>query len=245
MSEFTVLGNAVIQGLLLDLLNDDIRYFLKELEDTLIAYSHGEERQYQPDAGIINRPDGQKILFRPFTSSSTVGTKIIVHPAPNSVAPEASPGTEQKTSTIMQTNQSPLNGTMVLCNKHGHPTGFLNAEEVTGYRTTLSAMIPYVLRFRTDKVVVFGAGKQALWHSRLALALRGAEIASITIVNRSEVRAQELIKTLKEENAIRWRSSCQFHFLSARARIEFPAARSVILTPMLLYTTSPVSSHMF
>ena len=76
-------------------------------------------------------------------------------------------------------------------------------------------MIPYVSRRRTDKIVVFGAGKQALWHSRLALTLRGAEITSITIVNRSEARAQELIKTLEEENATRWHSPCQFHFLNS------------------------------
>ena len=210
MAEFTVLANAVIQELLLGLSKDDIGYFLKELEDTLIAYSCGKERQYQPDAGIINRPGGQKILFRPFTSSTTVGTKIIVHP-PTSEAP----GTEQKTSANMQTNHAPLNGTMVLTDKYGHPTGFLNAEEVTGFRTSLSAMIPYVSRRRTDKIVVFGAGKQALWHSRLALTLRGAEVTSITIVNRSEARAQELIKSLKEENVTRWHSPCQFHFLNS------------------------------
>ena len=39
MAEFTVLGNAVIQELLLGLSKDDIGYFLKELEDILIAYS--------------------------------------------------------------------------------------------------------------------------------------------------------------------------------------------------------------
>ena len=215
MAEFTVLGNAAIQELLLGLSKDDIGYFLKELEDILITYSCGGERQYQPDAEIINRPDGQKILFRPFTSSTTVGTKIIVHPPLTSEAPEASPDTEQKKSASMKTNQSPLHGTMVLTDKYGHPTGFLNAEEVTGFRTSLSAMILYVSRHRTDKIVVFGAGKQALWHSRLALTIRGAEISSITIVNRSEARAQELIKTLKEENAIRWRSPCQFHFLNS------------------------------
>ena len=119
MAEFTVLANAVIQELLLGLSKDDIGYFLKELEDTLIAYSCGKERQYQPDAGIINRPDGQKTLFRPFTSSTTVGTKIIVHPAPTSEQ-KASPGTGQKS---MQTNQPSLNGTMVLTDKAGTPHG--------------------------------------------------------------------------------------------------------------------------
>ena len=245
MVEFTVLGNAVIQELLLGLSTDDITYFLKELENTLIAYSYGEERQYQPDAGIINRPGGQKILFRPFASSSTVGTKIIVHPAPISEASEASSGTEQKASASMQTNQSPLHGTMVLCDKYGHPTGFLNAEEVTGYRTTLSAMIPYVHRRRTDKIIVFGAGKQALWHSRLALALRGAEITSITIVNRSEVRAQELIETMKEENAIRWSSPCQFRFLNSSQDDAQEKLRSCLAEADVIFCTVASQQPLF
>ena len=33
------------------------------------------------------------------------------------------------------------------------------------------------------RIVVFGAGKQALWHVRLALALRGDEIKHSAIVN--------------------------------------------------------------
>ncbi|KAJ5767345.1 uncharacterized protein N7511_004961 [Penicillium nucicola] len=208
MAEFTVLGDAVIKALLLDLSKDEIEYFLKELEDCLITFSRGKERQYQPKAGIINRPDGQKVLFRPFTSSETVGAKIIVHPAPIPKDSGSSLDNEAK-------QQLPLHGTLVLCNKYGLPTGFLNAAEVTGYRTSLSAMVPFVSRLHTSKIVVFGAGKQALWHTRLALALRGADINLITIVNRSEPRARELISTVREENEERWKSPGKFEFLNS------------------------------
>lgn len=214
MAKFTVLGDAVIKGLLFDLSKDEIVYFLNELENCLIAYSSGNERQYQPDAGIVNRPNGQKILFRPFTSPDTVGAKIVVHPAPISGGLETSSETEKKPSASKQTQQLPLHGSMVLCDQSGHPKGFLNAEEVTGYRTALSAMIPYASRLRTSSIVVFGAGKQALWHIRLALALRGAEITSVTVVNRSEARGRELIKSLKEENGLRWNSPCEFDLLT-------------------------------
>ncbi|OJJ52872.1 hypothetical protein ASPSYDRAFT_95237 [Aspergillus sydowii CBS 593.65] len=206
MATFTVLGDTVIKGLLLDLAIGEIEYFLHELEDSLIAYSCRNERQYQPNAGIVNRPDGQRILFRPFTSPETVGAKIIVHPAPVAATAGIESSSEPKT-------QQPLHGSMVLCDKFGHPTGLLNAEEVTGYRTSLSAMLPFVNRLRTRNIVVFGAGKQALWHTRLALALRGAEITSITIVNRSEVRARDLIELVKEENKLRWHSTCMFDLL--------------------------------
>lgn len=213
MGKFTVLGNTHIQELLIGLSKAEVEYFLKELEDCLISYSNGNERQYQPDAGIINRPDGQKILFRPFTSSETVGTKIIVHPAPISNVP--SPLTDEKSK-----QQTSLNGVLVLCDKAGRPAGFLNAEEVTGYRTSLSVMIPFVHRTCTEKIIVFGAGKQALWHTRLAFALRGTGISLVTIVNRSESRAQELITIVKEENKTSWGSSCKFEFLESSKEDE-------------------------
>ncbi|CAI7570070.1 unnamed protein product [Penicillium pancosmium] len=137
-------------------------------------------------------------------NENNVGTKIIVHPAP---APETSE------STAASRTQQALHGIIVLVDKCGFPTGVLNAEEITGYRTTMSAMIPYSWRRHTEHILIFGAGRQALWHTRLALALRGDEIKSITIVNRSLERAQELLQTVNEENTSYWKSSCQLKVL--------------------------------
>lgn len=204
MSNFTVLGDNAIRQLLLGLSIEEIKGFQRSIEDCLVSISPGNESDYQPSPGIINRPDGQKILFRPFTSPENVGTKIIVHPAPTS---------ESSGSTAAGRTQQALHGVVVLVDKAGFPTGVLNAEEITGYRTTMSAMIPYSWRRYTENFVIFGAGKQALWHSRLALALRGDEIKSITIINRSLERAQELIETVKRDNSSYWKSSCQFKTL--------------------------------
>ncbi|KAJ6000612.1 hypothetical protein N7481_001021 [Penicillium waksmanii] len=204
MSQFTVLGDSAIRQLLLGLSRDEIKSIQRDIEDSLISICPGNESDYQPSPGIINRPDGQKVLFRPFTSPDNVGTKIIVHPAPAS---------EPSGSTAASRNQQALHGIIVLVDKCGFPTGVLNAEEITGYRTTMSTMIPYSWRCHTEHILIFGAGKQALWHSRLALALRGDEIKSITIVNRSLDRAQELIQTVNEENSSYWKSSCQLKLL--------------------------------
>jgi hypothetical protein len=103
MSKFTVLGDAVIKQILLNLSREEIGYFQKELEDCLIAYSRGKERQYQPSPGVINRPDGQKILFRPFMSPEAVGTKIIVHPAPVSEVSDSHP---QQTVGVTSSKQN-------------------------------------------------------------------------------------------------------------------------------------------
>lgn len=145
-SKFTVLGDGAIRQLLLSLSKEETRGFKRVIEDCLISISPGTESEYQPSPGIINRPDGQKILFRPFTSPDHVGTKIIVHPAP-------APASEASESTTASRNQQALYGIVVLPDKYGLPTGVLNVEEITGYRTTMSAMIPYFWSEYTENIV--------------------------------------------------------------------------------------------
>ncbi|KAI0798382.1 hypothetical protein GGR55DRAFT_684692 [Xylaria sp. FL0064] len=189
MGNLLVLGDSDIHDILINLSKPEILTFRDALARCLRDYSVGAEREYQPAPGVINRPEGQKCLFRPFTSCEGVGTKIIVQPAPTSKAAGA------------------LRGMIAMCDEDGLPSGILNAEEVTGYRTALIALTPYLWRQHTEKIVIFGAGKQALWHLRLALALRGDEIKSITVINRTVSRAEELLVKVKEENNGRWKSS--------------------------------------
>ncbi|KAI1355920.1 hypothetical protein F5Y01DRAFT_268060 [Xylaria sp. FL0043] len=195
MGNLLVLGDSDIHDILINLSKPEILTFRDALARCLMDYSVGAEREYQPAPGVINRPEGQKCLFRPFTSSDGVGTKIIVQPPPTSKAAGA------------------LRGMIAMCDEDGLPSGILNAEEVTGYRTALIALTPYLWRQHTEKIVIFGAGKQALWHLRLALALRGDEIKSITLINRTVSRAEELLAKVKEENSGRWKSSANMQHI--------------------------------
>ena len=187
-----ILGDAAVHKLLINLTRPEILHFQQKLQTSLKGYS-SSERQYQPDSGVAVRPNGQKTLFRPFTSPSSVGCKIIVDPAPH-------PDTGAK---------EPLHGVLVVCDNNGIPSGIINAEEVTAFRTSLSALIPWMWRKRTQKIVVFGAGKQALWHLRLALALRGQEVQDVVVINRSKERGVELVEKLRGENAERWKSQAE------------------------------------
>ncbi|KAL0935531.1 proline utilization protein [Colletotrichum truncatum] len=196
MSSLRVLNDACVHDILINLPKDGILQLRDTLLECLINVSNGSERDFQPSVGVVNRPEGQKCLFRPFSSPEYFGTKIVVTPAPSSKAAGA------------------LHGVITLCDKDGFPTGIINAEEVTGYRTSLCALIPYIWRRYTDRIVVFGAGKQALWHLRIAIALRGNEIKSITVVNRSEQRAQHMIDRINEENKKRWKSSAEIEYLN-------------------------------
>lgn len=189
-----VLGDGVIKDILLGLSKDEILSFRDQLEKCLMSISPGTEGDYQPTPGIINRPEGQRCLFRAFTSAEHAGTKIIITPAPNC--------------------QQGLHGILVIVDKCGIPVGVLNAEEITGYRTSMSVMIPYYWRRNSENIVIFGAGKQALWHARILLALRGGEVKSISIVNRSADRARELIMSVQGENDRIWKSKCHFNLVS-------------------------------
>ncbi|KAI1086338.1 NAD(P)-binding protein [Rostrohypoxylon terebratum] len=196
MSGLTVLSDSAVHRLLIGLSKHEIIAFQATLSKCLREFSVGPERQYQPAPGIVNRSNGPKTLFRLFTSPTAVGAKIIVDPAPT-------PGSEKL----------PLQGIVTLCDQNGLPRGVLNAGELTGYRTSLIAMIPYTWRRNTENIVVYGSGKQALWHIRLALALRGDEIKSITVVNRSAARAKQMLDKIAEENTAHWKSSATIKYL--------------------------------
>ncbi|KAE8151447.1 hypothetical protein BDV25DRAFT_171469 [Aspergillus avenaceus] len=200
MENMQILTNDTIHELLINLTKDEANQFRTTIEQTLQDFSIGQERQYQPDPNAITRPNGQRTLFRPFTSDTSVGAKIVVEPAP---APNG--------------KKDPLHGLIILMDGKGNPTGVLSAEEVTGYRTSMNAMVPFCWRKDVDNIVIFGGGVQALWHARLILTLRGDEVKTITFVKPFRDRVDVLIATLSGENEARWRSSCSFHFIDTVA----------------------------
>jgi len=85
----------------------------------------------------------------------------------------------------------------------GQPFGFLNAEEVTAFRTALASSLLMVRRRKVKTLTVFGAGKQAYWHVRLALILRGNTIRKVHLINRDfNKRATSLMKAFVGFDAI-------------------------------------------
>jgi ornithine cyclodeaminase/alanine dehydrogenase-like protein (mu-crystallin family) len=200
----TILSDETIQSLLSSLNREETFKVLDSLARALSEYSANSSKagyasRYQPQRAGITAPDGQLTLFMPFTSATSVGTKVV------GLAPSSGAGSGAK-------NTAPK-GVVTLLDAGGNATGLLNAEELTAFRTSLSSMILYKDRKQTGKIVVFGAGKQALWHIRLALLLRGPEIEKITIVNRSTSRSDELLKTLEGDDQAKWRSKVEFEAL--------------------------------
>lgn len=80
----------------------------------------------------------------------------------------------------------------------------MSAAEITAFRTALASMIPF-RRFcssaqqqtKGKRVLIFGSGKQAEWHARLALLTvpKPTDIEGMTFVNRSQRRLEESISS--------------------------------------------------
>jgi ornithine cyclodeaminase/alanine dehydrogenase-like protein (mu-crystallin family) len=79
---------------------------------------------------------------------------------------------------------------------NGKPFGFLNAEEVTAFRTALASSLLMLRRTKIKTITVFGTGKQAFWHVRIALLLRGSTIKKVHFFSRDfNERSTALMKT--------------------------------------------------
>ena len=180
---FTVLSDADIQALLSNLTQKDVHNLAFSLNGVLTQYSCNNEVPYQPHRANVTRPNGQVSLFMPATTPSSIGVKIV------GVAPSQAPPPGEKPKPA-------LRSVLTICNEFGQAVGVLNAAELTAFRTSLGSMLLYQYRKATENVVVFGAGKQAEWHIRLAVLLKGQDIRKITIVNRSSARAKDLVESL-------------------------------------------------
>jgi ornithine cyclodeaminase/alanine dehydrogenase-like protein (mu-crystallin family) len=90
-------------------------------------------------------------------------------------------------------------GALTIMDHSGQPTGFLNAEEVTAFRTALASTLLLCRRSHLKTIIVFGAGKQAYWHIRLALLLRGQSIKHVNIINRTlSIRTKTLLRSFMQ-----------------------------------------------
>jgi ornithine cyclodeaminase/alanine dehydrogenase-like protein (mu-crystallin family) len=75
-------------------------------------------------------------------------------------------------------------GSLTLMSTTGKPYGFISAEDLTAFRTALASSLLFTRRKRIRVLTVFGTGKQAYWHVRLALLLRGSTIRKVHFINR-------------------------------------------------------------
>lgn len=190
----TILSDKDVKGLLGNLTADDFNDLQKSMRQALHQYSTGTQEEdicalHQPKRTVLESKNGTTTLFMPSTSSQSIGMKVVTLATPNS---KKSPGTAESPITTPQ-------GAITLMSNTGKPTGFINAEEITAFRTALASSLLIKRRKKVKVLTVFGAGKQAYWHIRLSLLLRGSTIKTVNIINRTwNDRVAELMKSFLE-----------------------------------------------
>jgi ornithine cyclodeaminase/alanine dehydrogenase-like protein (mu-crystallin family) len=107
-------------------------------------------------------------------------------------------------------------GSVTLLDRTGNPLGIVSAEELTAFRTALTSTMMLKKRQNVHTVTVFGAGKQAYWHIRLALILKGDQIHHVNIINRSFERSIKLMKSFQvtHDGHTPWRKDIKFSAMS-------------------------------
>lgn len=222
---FIVLSDSGVAEILASLNKENVLGMLRSLIHTFIDSSLHGEQAFQPDRSHVERPDGQVTLFMPATSADAISHKIVGCPPPQP-ASVAQPKT--------------LRSVLVLCDAEGNAKGVINAAELTAFRTSLGSMALYTHRRYTENIVIFGAGKQALWHARLALILRGSEIRKITIVNRSKDRSTQLVEQLRASA-----SHVEFAILEPRNSDYAKALEMLLTEAQVIFCTTPAQTPLF
>ncbi|KAF2243686.1 NAD(P)-binding protein [Trematosphaeria pertusa] len=201
-------------------LADALHYYSTSTDADL----NGCSSSYQPLRTALKRSDGQTTLFMPASSNDGLGVKIVTLAVPEDskkTLDTASPGSgaaslasfdslsisQPSTSSsttafdvppdsVASSQSTTPKGSLTLLDRTGAPRALVNAEEITAFRTALVSTMLFKKRTNVHDVVVFGAGKQAYWHIRLALLLRGPEIHHLNIVNRTFDSAHNLLEKL-------------------------------------------------
>ncbi|KAI9369069.1 hypothetical protein BJX61DRAFT_536738 [Aspergillus egyptiacus] len=151
----------------------DFLYTLDEALLTVSAQSHSSESEklvHQPLRTTITTKDENLSLFMPVSNTTSTGIKIV---------------TASKSHGIV--------GVINIFSSKGELLGLLSAAEITAFRTALAIMSLFVRSpLRKENIVIFGSGRQAEWHARLALLLSPDQVRRITLINRGRQRLDEL-----------------------------------------------------
>lgn len=151
--------------------------FLQTLDEALVTVSaqsttpENERLVHQPLRTAITSKTGDLSLFMPVSNTASTGAKIV---------------TVSKSHGVL--------GVINIFSPKGELLGLLSAAEITAFRTALMIMSLFVRAssLKRENIVILGSGRQAEWHSRLALLLLPNQIRRITFVNRGRKRLEEL-----------------------------------------------------
>ena len=168
------------------------------------AAAHAEQQQRRGAGGAeaLSALDSLSLSSSETATPPTVSSTSTAYASSGSSgAPLGSMDSRQSkgsstSSTSASASSATATGSLTLVDARGRPRALVGAAELTAFRTALASTMLFKKRANVHDVVVFGAGRQAYWHIRLALLLRGREIHHLNIINRSFDRAHRLMERL-------------------------------------------------
>ncbi|KAL4804318.1 FAD-linked oxidoreductase [Aspergillus unguis] len=175
-----LLPEPAVARILRSLTKEQCLSFLQTLDESLITVSSqhhsnpSENLIHQPLRTTITTKESNLSLFMPVSNTASTGIKVV---------------TASKSHGII--------GVINIFSPVGELLGLLSAAEITAFRTALAVMSLFVrlpTTVKKENVLVFGSGRQAEWHARLALLLCPEEINRIVFVNRGRARLNDLEK---------------------------------------------------
>ena len=174
-----LLTGPEISAILRGLSKENATRLLDALTNGLASYSSEKIQQedpsiHQPLRTVIQTREKNTVLVMPVSNTSTTSVKVATVP-----------------------HERDIKGAITIYNAVGELQGVLNAAEITAFRTALATMT-LLVRWNapaSPNFLVFGAGKQAEWHIRLALLLVPG-IKKVTIINRSYERLEQFHEKL-------------------------------------------------
>lgn len=169
-----MISEACAQALLDSLTPAQASSMLYGLEKSLVDFHNVPESVQQPLRSSLTR-DSPSVttLVMPVADRSGTATKIVSLPKNGDIS---------AVTTVMD--------------PEGKIVGMAGAAELTAFRTALSIMCVYTKWQNAQRVVIFGAGKQAVWHIKLLRLLTKGPAPEITVVNRSVDRLNKICTSL-------------------------------------------------
>ncbi|RDL39470.1 NAD(P)-binding Rossmann-fold containing protein [Venustampulla echinocandica] len=186
----TILSDSNVKELLNNITAGDVELFQVSLQQALHEYStgireDGSVSNVQPERTVVENGKGNTTLFMPSTSSSGIGVKVVTLATPRDDASDSASDDSDNIAPAPVNIVTTPQGALTLMEPDGRPMGFVNAEELTAFRTALVSSLLLTRRSKVKTLTVFGVGRQAHWHVRLALLLHGNTIKHVHFINRS------------------------------------------------------------
>lgn len=233
LGKMRLLTGTQISDILRNLTQDDARTLLDALSTALATFtaqqsgSRDGSSLHQPMRTVIQTSRGHTTLCMPISDENTTAVKVATVP-----------------------KSGDIQGAITLYSDVGELLGVLNAAEITAFRTALATMtvltrwMEGTANVEDRHLVVFGAGKQAEWHVRLALILV-PNVTKVTVINRSKGRVDKFREAVLDPIAAA-QGKIEFEVLSMESSEDYALdIRKRLLGASIICCCTPSKEPLF